>query len=321
MDFSFSEVQQELRRQAREWVRDRYPLERAHEVALSDAGWDESTWTELAALGWLGVSVAEKEGGAGLSLLEEAVLFEELGYALYSGPFLVTLIALPALGEDERRAVAAGERRWSIERRGFVPELARVDAVATGEGRSPATGDTLPTMDGTRPLGRLAAGLAVEPLPGAVAPARLHVALALEAVGVAQRALDLGISHAKSREQFGRPIGVYQAVSHPLADAYVDTELARSLAYWAAWSVAEDEPDAPVAAAAAVARATEAAIRACERSIQVHGGIGFTWEHPLHLFYKRAQWIRAFGGAPSEHRRAVAAALVDQPVRTPVPAS
>jgi alkylation response protein AidB-like acyl-CoA dehydrogenase len=135
--------------------------------------------------------------------------------------------------------------------------------------------------------------------------------LALEAVGIAQKALDLGVDYAKEREQFGRKIGVYQAVSHALADTYVETELARSLAYWAAWCVAEDDEQAPVAVAAAKAYASDAAVAACERSIQVHGGIGFTWEHVLHTYYKRALWIQAYGGYPRQQRAQVAAWLLD----------
>ena len=136
-------------------------------------------------------------------------------------------------------------------------------------------------------------------------------ALALEAVGIAQNALDLGVAYANDREQFGRKIGVYQAVSHQLADTYVETELARSLAYWAAWCVAEDDEQKDVAIAAAKAYASDAAVAACERSIQVHGGIGFTWEHVLHEYYKRALWIQAYGGYPRTQRAKVAAYLLD----------
>jgi alkylation response protein AidB-like acyl-CoA dehydrogenase len=126
------------------------------------------------------------------------------------------------------------------------------------------------------------------------------------------------VEHAKTRQQFGKPIGIYQAVSHPLAQTYTDVELARSLVYWAAWCVAEDDEAgsaggggrAELAAAAAKAFATEAAVAACERSIQVHGGIGFTWEHPLHRFYKRALWLEGFGRRPAELRLEVADALV-----------
>ena len=138
--------------------------------------------------------------------------------------------------------------------------------------------------------------------------------MAAEAVGIAQRVLELGIQHASTREQFGRPIGVYQAVSHQLANTYADVELARSLAYWAAWCVAEDDEQAPVAAAAAKAFAAEAAVAACERSIQVHGGTGFTWEHPLHRFYKRALWLHGLGSPPAELRAEVAEAVLGAPV-------
>jgi alkylation response protein AidB-like acyl-CoA dehydrogenase len=136
-------------------------------------------------------------------------------------------------------------------------------------------------------------------------------ALSLEAVGIAAKVLELAVDYAKTREQFGRPIGVYQAVSHKLADTYVETELARSLAYWAAWCVAEGDEQAPVAVAAAKAYCGDAAVSACERSIQVHGGIGFTWEHVLHVYYKRALWIQAFGGYAREHRAQIAAWLLD----------
>ena len=135
--------------------------------------------------------------------------------------------------------------------------------------------------------------------------------LALEAVGISAKALELAVEYAKTREQFGRPIGVYQAVSHPLADTFVETELARSLAYWAAWCVDEGEAEASVAVAAAKSYAGDVAVAACERSIQVHGGIGFTWEHVLHRYYKRALWIQAFGGYAREHRALVAAYLLD----------
>jgi alkylation response protein AidB-like acyl-CoA dehydrogenase len=135
--------------------------------------------------------------------------------------------------------------------------------------------------------------------------------LALEAVGIGKKALELAIEHANEREQFGRKIGVYQAVSHRLADTFVETELARSLAYWAAWCVAEKDEQASVATAAAKSYAADAAVAACERSIQVHGGIGFTWEHVLHTYYKRALWIQAYGGHARVQRAKIAAWLLD----------
>jgi alkylation response protein AidB-like acyl-CoA dehydrogenase len=251
MDFALNEIQQELKAQARSWLAERYPLDR---------DWDgpqDDRWSELGELGWLDVAEAD------LGFVEEALLLEEMGYALYPGPYL---------------------------------------AHVTGQTDVFGDGGDLVTVDPSRPLKRLPNGAAEAP--------RVRAAFAAEAVGIAQRALDLGVEHAKTRQQFGKPIGTYQAVSHQLADTYTDVELARSLAYWAAWSVAESDEQAAIAAAAAKAFATEAAVRACERSIQVHGGIGFTWEHPLHRFYKRAQWLEGFGKRPSELRVEVADALL-----------
>jgi alkylation response protein AidB-like acyl-CoA dehydrogenase len=291
MDFAFTREQEELRREARAF------LEANPDAPLS----------ELRGLGWLGVSVPEERGGGGLSFVDEAILFEEAGRALYSGPFLTTAVVLPALPEVDENA-------WSVEVDGLVPHLDAVDLVLRDDMTAvPAAGETLATVDETRPLGKLVVEGETVSHGGEFEPVRLRLlaALAVEAVGVAQKALELGVAYVSDREQFGKKIGTYQAVSHPLADTYVETELARSLAYWAAWCVAVGDEQAPVAVAAAKAQAAEAAVAACERSIQVHGGIGFTWEHVLHRYYKRAQWIDAFGGHAAKQRQVVAAALLD----------
>ncbi len=305
MDFAFTEEQAELKRQARAWLSERYPLDREWDAPQDDR------WSELAELGWLGVSVSEDEGGVGLGFLVEAILLEELGYALYPGPYLATVgFALAALGPEDRAAVAAGTTRWSAEVNGLTPWLGSVDKVVDMDGNAqPAQGEELVSVDPSRPLGRLERSNGT-PLPGPRDIPRARAAMAAEAVGIAQRVLELGIEHASTRVQFGKPIGVYQAVSHQLANTYTDVELARSLAYWAAWCVAEDDEQAPVAAAAAKAFAAEAAVAACERSIQVHGGTGFTWEHPLHRFYKRALWLEGLGSRPAELRLEVADAVL-----------
>jgi alkylation response protein AidB-like acyl-CoA dehydrogenase len=305
MDFAFTDEQLELKRQARAWLSERYPLDR---------DWDgpqDDRWSELAELGWLGVSVAEEDGGVGLGFVEEAILLEELGYALYPGPYLATVgFALGTLGPEDRAAVAAGTEKWSAEVNGLTPWLGSVDKVVDMDGSAQdARGEELPTVDPSRPVGRLERTNGT-PLPGVRDIPRARTAMAAEAIGVAQRVLELGIEHATTRKQFGKSIGVYQAVSHQLANTYADVELARSLVYWAAWCVAEDDEQAPVAAAAAKAFAAEAAVAACERSIQVHGGTGFTWEHPLHRFYKRALWLEGLGSRPSELRGEVADAVL-----------
>ena len=109
------------------------------------------------------------------------------------------------------------------------------------------------------------------------------------------------------------PIGVYQAIAHPLADALMRLELARSVSLWAAWCVASEDEQAPIAAAAAKASASEAAVAVCETSIQVHGGIGFTWEHVLHRLYKRALWIESFVASSNGLRAEIAGMLLDGP--------
>ena len=190
---------------------------------------------------------------------------------LYEGPFVLNEVAAQPGGEV-----------WSIEIDGFVPHLARgrPRAHARDARLRRREGDSLATMDETLGLGKLAAN-------GAEAAVgdwddvrrRLLAALALEAVGIGAKALELAIAYAGEREQFGKQIGVYQAISHSLVDGYVAVELGRSLAYWAAWCVAEGDADADLAVAAAKSQATEAAVLACEKSIQALGGIGFTWEH------------------------------------------
>ena len=175
------------------------------------------------------------------------------------------------------------------------------------------------TMDRTRRLSTVSfAGSAAEELvdpknaPGVLETIRdrAYAALALEAAGIGSYVVESSIAYVSERKQFGKPIGTYQAVSHQVANSYMEVELARSLASWAAWCVDTNDDQRAVAAAAAKAAAADAAVDACERAIQVHGGIGFTWEHPLHRFYKRAQWIQSFDGYPATQRAALARELL-----------
>jgi alkylation response protein AidB-like acyl-CoA dehydrogenase len=140
--------------------------------------------------------------------------------------------------------------------------------------------------------------------------ARMTAMLAAEAVGVADRALQIAVEHAKVREQFGRPIGTFQAVAHLLAESYADVELARSLAYGAAFAVAAADPGAGQVLALAVQASRHAALRACESAIQVCGGIGVTWEFPLHWWYRRALWLDAFHAARGDPLDALAGAIL-----------
>jgi alkylation response protein AidB-like acyl-CoA dehydrogenase len=304
VDLSFTPLQEELREQARRF--------------LADTA--EPTWAQLAELGWTGASVAEEHGGAGLGFLEEAALHEAAGGALLHAPLWSTSTLVPFLPAEDQAAVASGETSWTLALGPLVPDLDTATHVAVVGGDTiweleGGEREVLATSDESRPLGVVSGGEAGRELcPSDVLPAlraRSLTILAFEAVGVAARALELAVAYASEREQFGRRIGTYQAVSHPLASSLADVELARSLAWWAAWCVAHDEPDAPVAAAAAKADAADAAVLTCERAIQVLGGIGFTWEHVLHRLYKRALWIQTWEASPAQLRAEVAQHLLD----------
>jgi alkylation response protein AidB-like acyl-CoA dehydrogenase len=305
VDFGFAPEQDELRAEARAFL------------AVNPA----PSWRQLAELGWTGISVAQAAGGAGLGFLEEAILFEEMGRALTHGPYWSTIGALlPALPEELQGEVARGEASWTLALGPLVPDLDTATRVAIVGGDSIWELDgfereVLRTNDETRPLGVVVGGHASRVLASSdLLPqlrARSFTALALEACGVGARSLELAVEHAKQREQFGKPIGIYQAISHQLATTYMELELARSLALWAAWCVAEGDLQAPVAAAAAKAQCAMAAVAACERSIQVHGGIGFTWEHVLHRLYKRSLWIQSWESSGPQLRSEIAAHLLD----------
>jgi alkylation response protein AidB-like acyl-CoA dehydrogenase len=135
---------------------------------------------------------------------------------------------------------------------------------------------------------------------------RAVVALAFEQVGGAQRCLDMSVDYAKARVQFGRPIGSFQAVKHKCADMLVEIEAAKSAAYYAGWAVTVDDADLGVAASLAKSYCSEAYSHAAGESIQVHGGIGFTWEHDAHLYFKRSKTDELLFGTPSSHRKKLA---------------
>jgi alkylation response protein AidB-like acyl-CoA dehydrogenase len=132
------------------------------------------------------------------------------------------------------------------------------------------------------------------------------VALAAEQIGGAQRCLDMSVEYAKTRVQFGRPIGSFQAIKHKLADMFVQVESARSASYYAAWAAAHSEDDLPSAAALAKAYCSEAYFQVAAECIQIHGGVGFTWEHDAHLFFKRAKSSETMFGDAAFHRAIVA---------------
>jgi alkylation response protein AidB-like acyl-CoA dehydrogenase len=190
------------------------------------------------------------------------------------------------------------------------PTLFAVEGGAEGLTRT-----ALPVLDGTRRMSRLqfaAVPGRIVGVAGEAEPviARLlqaaAVALAAEQVGGIRRCLDMAVDYAKVRIQFGRPIGSFQAVKHMCADMYTLLETARSAALYAAWCVANDSGEVPVVASLAKAYCSEAYYKVAADNIQVHGGIGFTWEHDCHLFFKRASASLHYLGSPQYHRELIA---------------
>jgi alkylation response protein AidB-like acyl-CoA dehydrogenase len=195
------------------------------------------------------------------------------------------------------------------------PTLFAVRGDAEGLGRRP-----LQTLDLTRKQAALSLDAVPARLIGAegsaadVVAATLRlaaVALAAEQVGGAQRCLDMSVEYAKIRMQFGRPVGSFQAIKHMCADMLLEVESARSAAYYAAWAAQDGSDELPLVASLAKACCSEAYFRAAADNIQIHGGIGFTWEHDAHLYYRRAKSAELMLGTPAEHREIAAGYLIE----------
>ena len=315
MNFELSDDQRDIKRTAREFLAARYPWDEVRRLALEEErGFTDAQWEEMAELGW-------PELGD-LGTVELILLAEELGYAVAPTPLPSTWAAarlLAAAGQEER--LAAG-RRGAVAQ--WEPGLRAPAAVTTS--RSAAGGRHVvveagatdlsitrsESLDTTRRLYEVRLdGTPGEELRGAEdwhAPwLAIAVANAAESVGVAQRAMEMAVAYAKERTQFGRPIGSYQAVSHACAQMLLEVEGARAAVYWAAWALDHEPETGPVAASMAKAYAADAGRRVTSAALQVHGGIGFTWEHDLHFLLKRAHANARMYGDAAWHRGRVAA--------------
>jgi alkylation response protein AidB-like acyl-CoA dehydrogenase len=304
-------------------------------------------WGELAAQGWLGLHVDEALGGEGYGLPELAVVLEELGRACAPGPFVPTVLAsavIQAAGKEIAAGVApllasggsvgavALDGRLDAEPDGdavrvegtlrpvLSGHLAGVLVARAGDewcvlDANEFTATELSSLDPTRRVAVVHVDGAVVPPArrlGDVDTERVRdiaaVVFAAESVGVAQWCVDAASEYAKVREQFGRPIGQFQAVKHKCADMLAETELARAAA-WDAARAADEPSVAPLTAAAAAGLAIDAASRAAKDCIQVHGGVGFTWEHDAHLYLKRLLGWSACLGGPDQYLEEVGTRL------------
>ncbi|MET0851291.1 MAG: acyl-CoA dehydrogenase family protein [Candidatus Rokuibacteriota bacterium] len=369
MNFSFSEDQVLLRQSVRAALDEQCTTAHVRQMMDDPRGYGEPLWGEMAKLGWLGLPFPEQYGGAGLGLVELAIVLEEMGRVAYPGPFFSTVVlgglALMLGGSDAQKekwlsGIASGRARltaalqedsldWDpasvaataaraagggytlsgVKR--FVPWASAADAVlapargpeglslfivdprAPGVTLTPARGMDLTTRWFEMKLDGAAVGAdAVVGAPGAAGPLlesalrRAAVGAAAEMLGAARRCLDMSVEYAKVREQFGQLIGSFQAIRHKCAEMLMEVENSHSAVYYAAWALEAGAADAAVAASIAKSYVSDSARRVCGEAIQAHGGIGFTWEYDLHLYFKRAKSLEVMYGDAEYHRELIA---------------
>ncbi|MFD9329718.1 acyl-CoA dehydrogenase family protein [Streptomyces sp. NPDC060065] len=287
MDFQLDDDQRALKAGVRELLTARFGREGLRAAVDNGPALDRTLWRELGEAGFFALRLPESDGGVGLGLPEAVLAFEEAGRVLLPGPLVATHLAAGTVD-----GAATGETVVAAVDGELVEWLAEADVV-----RGDAAGaEPLRSVDPLTPLHRVPAS--GEPDPAAVLRTSLRTSFlsslltAAEQLGTAARVCELAVQHARTREQFGQPIGAFQAVKHLCAQMLVRVEVARAAVYAAA--VTAD----PLDVAAARLLADEAAVRGARDCLQVHGGMGFTWEADVHLYLKRA-WVRTqrTGGA------------------------
>jgi alkylation response protein AidB-like acyl-CoA dehydrogenase len=336
MKFELSEDQALLRQSTHDFLSSEWPPARARRIVEHEPrGYEAADWQRLAEMGYLGLILPVAVGGQGLGAVELAIVLEEAGRACMPGPYLDAVLAAAVLAdagghEALLAAISAGTKLVTLARgdsafrgttatpvrfeggrvRGtkyFIPFAAQADALLVTAADTlalvpkPFEVVEMPTMDPAQHFGKVT----FDHPAAAVGPARLlertdrlaAVAASAMLLGVMSRALEMTLEYVRTRHAFRRPIGSFQALQHRLADMLLKTESTRSAVYRAAWCHDTNAVDAPLACAAAKAYAGDAARLVCGESIQMHGGIGFTWELDLHFYFKRAKTLEQFYGS------------------------
>ena len=348
MYFDLTDEQRALRSTVREFLADRFPLSAVRALYDDDTDGDPAElWKSIGEQGWLAVLIPEEYDGLGLGLLDAAVLARCWGEGCVPGPFLPTLVAAEALRLGGTKAqqlawlprVAAGDAKLAFAHGGRVTqtggklsgtvrhvEYAHVadQLVVAADGgrlwlvdpRGPGVTITVTdALDRSTVLTTVVLdGAAGEELAAPVLPNvldRAAVLAANELAGIARVALARTVDYDKTREQFGRPVGSFQAIKHALADLHVAVTMAEHAGWYAAHAIDARLPDAALAVSVAKSKACDAARDATAAMIQYHGGIGYTWEHDAHLFFKRAKRVEYEYGDPAEHRERIARLVVD----------
>ena len=354
MNFDLSDEQELLQDTVRQFAANECPPNRVRAIFDGDEGHDPELWKGLVELGLGAIAVPDEFGGAGLELLEQALVAEALGGAALPGPFLGHSLAglailwggsdtqkktwLPKLASGELLgtvAFAEGDERWQPNEwalaagptlsgvKSATPFGAHADLVVVGtaggglavveRGARGLAVQPLPGVDRTRRIAELRfENTPCESLPGGVAAsARVRdaglVLLAADAFGGAQRLLEMSVEYAKTRQQFGVTIGSFQGLKHQLANLAVEIEPARGLYWYAAHAFDHVREESERTAALAKAHLTHVYMQAARDSVEAHGGIGFTWECDVQIYFKRAMFDRAFLGTPAIHRERAAA--------------
>ncbi len=352
MNFGLSDEQELLQETVRGFVANECPLPKLREIFESQDGYDATLWDGMVEMGLGGLVVPESYGGAGLELLDLALVEEVLGEGAVPGPFFghsLATLALTLGGSPEQKerwlpqlasgealgTVALGEDDeawdpavWTAKvsegqvtgEKAYVPYGERADLIIVGVGGGGLVAVTRESsglkvepvngVDRTRRLARVTLQSApCESLPEAAAD-RVRdaglVLLAADAFGGASKLISMAVEYARTREQFGQPIAQFQAVKHRLADMVTEIEPARGL-YWYAAHAFDRIPDqAERAAALAKAHLSDRFMQIARDTVEVHGGIGFTWESDVQIWFKRAMFDRTFLGAPAHHRERAA---------------
>lgn len=377
MDFDFAQEQVALRDSARDYLTQKSTTKFVRTMFEDPTGYSKVMWKEMAGLGWLGLTFPEENDGLGLGTVELSLMLEEMGRAVFPGPFFASVLlagsALKKAGDEAQKekylnAIASGDLiatmgviegapNWSAEGIGmsaqaggggfvlnglkrFVPFAHAADVMLiparTSRNADPAKGISLFLVD-TRAQGVEISPMKNIDLTSKTSEVRFNnvmvseenvvgeidnawhvvhdtlqkaaVGASAEMLGCARKCMEMSVEYAKMREAFGQKLGQFQAIKHKLAEMLVEVESSHSAVYYAAWAQDAQSEDAALAASVAKAYVGDASRKVCGEAIQVHGGIGFTWDFDLHLWFKRAKYYEPMFGDAEYHREIAARVL------------
>lgn len=377
MDFDFTQEQVALRDSARDYLSQKCTTQFVRTMFNDATGFSKPMWKEMAELGWLGLTFPEENDGLGLGMVELALMLEEMGRAVFPGPYFASVLlagdTLARAGDKAQKqkylsGIARGETiatmgvledapNWDAEgiqmdakaggggfvlngMKRFVPFAHAADVMLvparTTKNADPTKGVSVFLVDAktkgveTKPMANMDLTskasevrfnnvmVPEENVVGEIDNAwrvvndtlrKAAVGASAEMLGASRKCMEMSVEYAKTREAFGQKLGQFQAIKHKLSDMLVDVESSHSAVYYAAWTQDAQSEDAALAASVAKAYVGDASRKVCGEAIQVHGGIGFTWDFDLHLWFKRAKYYEPMFGDAEYHREIAARVL------------